>query len=227
MIMLRQLFSILLTMMFLALPTGTALAAEEAPEEAKEPTDYENVLYMDVIYGRVMIELYPEIAPNHVERIKTLTRQKFYDRLYFHRVIDGFMAQTGDPNGDGSGNSEYPDLQPEFSTELSHDEGTLSMARSDDPASANSQFFIVFTEEGADHLDGNYTIWGKVIKGMRYVNHLSKGDGPNGSFTDPLDRDRILRMRVAADVIAANEAKEAAEKAEAETAEKTPTEEEN
>jgi peptidylprolyl isomerase len=225
--MLRRLFSILSAVMFLGLPAGAAIAADETPEEEKKATDYENVLYMDVIYGRVVIELYPDTAPNHVERVKTLTRQKFYDRLYFHRVIDGFMAQTGDPNGDGTGNSEYPNLKGEFSTELSHDEGTLSMARSDDPDSANSQFFIVYTEDGADHLDGKYTIWGKVIKGMRYVNHLQKGDGENGSFTDPLDRDRILRMRVAADVIAADEAKKAAEMAEAEKAEETTTEEEN
>lgn len=175
-------------------------AALEKVEEADTSQDFENMLYLDLIYGRVVIELYPDAAPQAVERIKTLSRQKFYDGLYFHRVIEGFMAQTGDPNGDGTGGSSLPDLPAEFSETLHFEKGTLGMARSDSPDSANSQFFIVFNDEGAKHLDGKYTVFGKVTKGHRYVNRIMKGDGPNGSFNDPLDRDRILRLRVAADV---------------------------
>lgn len=186
-------------------------------EEAKT-ADYENMLFMDLIYGRVTIELFPDVAPNHVERVKALVSQKFYDRLYFHRVIDGFMAQTGDPAGDGTGGSDLPDLKAEFS-DLSFEEGSLGMARSEDENSANSQFFIVFTDEGAKHLDGKYTIWGKVTKGQRYVDRVMKGDGPNGSFTDPLDQDRILRLRIAARVIEEVERKKAEAAAEAEAEE--------
>lgn len=190
-------------------------AALEKVEEATETnTDHENMLFLDLIYGRVVIELYPDAAPQAVERIKTLSRQKFYDGLYFHRVIDGFMAQTGDPNGDGTGGSSLPDLPAEFSDTLHFEKGTLGMARSDSPDSANSQFFIVFNDEGAKHLDGKYTVFGKVTKGQRYVNRIMKGDGPNGSFNDPLDRDRVLRLRVAIDVINAEKEKAAAKEAE-------------
>lgn len=186
-------------------PVAVPMPVEEVVEAVViDPNSpLENKLYVDLIYGRVVIELYPDTAPNHVARVKQLTREKFYDRLYFHRVIPGFMAQTGDPKNDGTGNSDYPDLKAEFS-DREHVRGTLSMARSDSPDSANSQFFIVFTDEGASHLNGNYTVWGKVTEGMRFVDRIQKGDGMNGEFSDLEGRDRILRMRVAADAEAAD-----------------------
>ena len=153
-----------------------------------------NTIYLDLEYGRVVIELRPDLAPNHVKRIKELTREGFYDGVVFHRVIDGFMAQTGDPTGTGMGGSDKPDLEAEFSDEP-HVRGTLSMARTSDPNSANSQFFIVF--EGASHLNGQYTVWGSVVDGMEYVDKIKRGDGRNGMVDDP---DKIIRMRVAADV---------------------------
>ena len=153
-----------------------------------------NTIYLDLQYGRVVIELRPDLAPNHVERIKELTREGFYDGVVFHRVIDGFMAQTGDPTGTGMGGSDKPDLEAEFSDEP-HVRGTLSMARTSDPDSANSQFFIVF--EDASHLNGQYTVWGSVVDGMEYVDKIKRGDGRNGMVDDP---DKIIRMRIAADV---------------------------
>jgi len=155
----------------------------------------ENIVYMDLKDGRVVIELWPDLAPKHVDRIKTLARQKFYDGVVFHRVIDGFMAQTGDPTGTGAGGSSFPDLPAEFNSAF-HVEGTVSMARSGNPDSANSQFFIVF--QPAPHLDGQYTAWGKVIEGMEYVHGIKKGDSDrNGSVDNP---DSIVQMRVAADL---------------------------
>lgn len=153
-----------------------------------------NTIYLDLQDGRVVIELRPNLAPNHVERIKELTREGFYDGVVFHRVIDGFMAQTGDPTGTGMGGSDKPDLEAEFSDEP-HVRGTLSMARTSDPDSANSQFFIVF--EDASHLNGQYTVWGSVVDGMEYVDKIKRGDGRNGMVDDP---DKIIRMRIAADV---------------------------
>ena len=161
-----------------------------APAEAADP---ENTLYLDLKDGRVVIELRPDLAPNHVARIKELTRQGFYDGLTFHRVIDGFMAQTGDPRGDGTGGSGK-NLAAEFSDEP-HVKGTLSMARARDPDSADSQFFIMF--EPAPHLDGQYTVWGKVVSGMEFVENIKRGDmRANGKVADP---DKIVRMQVAAD----------------------------
>lgn len=154
----------------------------------------ENILYIDLKYGRVEIQLLPEIAPKHVERIKTLARQKFYDNIVFHRVIDGFMAQTGDPTGTGMGGSELPDLPAEFNSQP-HDRGAVSMARAQDPDSANSQFFIV--TDDSRFLDNNYTVWGKVIKGMEFVDKIKKGDGPNGKVSNP---DSMISVRVAADI---------------------------
>ena len=155
----------------------------------------ENTIYLDLKDGRVVIELWPDVAPKHVERIKTLARQKFYDGIVFHRVIDGFMAQTGDPTGTGMGGSSLPDLPAEFNSAF-HVEGTLSMARSSSPDSANSQFFICFAP--APFLDGQYTAWGKVIEGMELVHRIKKGDSnQNGSVDNP---DKIIQMRVAADV---------------------------
>ncbi|MCY4496796.1 MAG: peptidylprolyl isomerase [Rhodospirillaceae bacterium] len=153
-----------------------------------------NTIYLDLEDGRVVIELRPDLAPNHVERVKELTREGFYDGVVFHRVIDGFMAQTGDPTGTGMGGSDKPDLEAEFSDEP-HVRGTLSMARTSDPDSANSQFFIVF--EDASHLNGQYTVWGLVVDGMEYVDKIKRGDGRNGMVDDP---DKIIRMRIAADV---------------------------
>ena len=150
--------------------------------------------------GDVVIELFKDIAPKHVERFITLAKEKKYDGVVFHRVIDGFMAQTGDvqygnsniENYDirraGTGSSEYPDLKAEFS-ELPHERGTLSMARSSDPDSANSQFFICF--KTSSFLDRQYTIFGKVIKGMEFVDLIKRGEGSNGEVTEP---DKIISL---------------------------------
>jgi len=155
--------------------------------------DLENTLYMDVPAGRVVIEMRPDLAPATVAQIKTLVRQGFYDGIVFHRVIDGFMAQTGDPKGDGTGGSGHK-LKAEFSNEK-HVRGVVSMARASDPDSADSQFFIMFAP--APSLDGKYTIWGKVTSGMEYVDQIKKGDpARNGAVTNP---DRIIKMQVAAD----------------------------
>ena len=151
--------------------------------------------------GDVKIELYSDVAPNHVERVKSLANSGQYDGVVFHRVIDGFMAQTGDvqfgnsssENYDlrraGTGSSNLPDLKEEFSN-IPHVKGTLSMARSQDPNSANSQFFICFEE--ASHLDRNYTVFGKVIEGMEHVDKITRGDGPNGSVSNP---DKIISFK--------------------------------
>ena len=156
--------------------------------------DKENTLYMDLDYGRVVIELLPDVAPNHVARIKELTRQGFYDGLKFHRVIDGFMAQTGDPLGNGTGGSGQK-LKAEFNA-TPHVRGTVSMARASDPNSADSQFFICFDD--ATFLDGQYTVFGKVIEGMEYVDMIKKGNPQmNGTVHNP---DVIVKMQVAADV---------------------------
>ncbi|HYD67765.1 MAG TPA: peptidylprolyl isomerase [Azospirillum sp.] len=155
--------------------------------------DPENTLYLDLKDGRVVIELRPDLAPNHVARIKELTRQGFYDGVVFHRVIDGFMAQTGDPTGTGTGGSGKK-LKAEFNKEP-HVRGTLSMARAMDPNSADSQFFICFA--AAPFLDGQYTVWGKVTEGMEFVDNIKKGSqARNGQVTDP---DKIVKMQVAAD----------------------------
>lgn len=154
--------------------------------------DPENTLYLDLKDGRVVIELKPELAPNHVARIKELVRVGFYDGLLFHRVIDGFMAQTGDPKGNGTGGSGQ-NLKAEFSREK-HVRGTLSMARAAHPDSADSQFFIMFDD--SPHLDNQYTIWGQVVEGMDFVDKIKKGGGANGSVSNP---DQIIKMTIAAD----------------------------
>jgi len=157
--------------------------------------DPENTLYLDLKDGRVVIELRPDLAPKHVARIKELVRQKFYDGLNWHRVIGGFMAQGGDPDGDGTGGSGV-NLPAEFSDEP-HVRGTVSMARARHPDSADSQFFIVLAR--ARHLDGQYTVWGQVVDGMEFVSNIKKADrsDPSGTVVDP---DKIIRMQVAADV---------------------------
>ena len=155
--------------------------------------DLENTIYLDVPAGRVVIEMRPDLAPKTVARIKELTRRGFYDGIVFHRVIDGFMAQTGDPKGTGTGGSGQK-LVAEFSKEK-HVRGTVSMARAQDPDSADSQFFICFAP--APFLDGKYTIWGKVTSGMEYIDQVKKGDqARNGVVTNP---DKIVKMQVAAD----------------------------
>jgi peptidylprolyl isomerase len=155
--------------------------------------DLENTLYMDVPAGRVVIEMRRDLAPATVTQIKALARQGFYDGIVFHRVIDGFMAQTGDPKGDGTGGSGHK-LKAEFSNEK-HVRGIVSMARASDPDSADSQFFIMFAS--APSLDGKYTIWGRVTSGMEYIDQIKKGDPTrNGTVTNP---DRIIKMQVAAD----------------------------
>lgn len=154
---------------------ASVLAAPLVPTPDK--ADPDNILYLDLSTGgRVTIQLYPEIAPNHVERIKTLTRQGFYDGIIFHRVIEGFMAQTGDPTGTGTGGSDLPDVAAEFN-KFPHLRGSVSMARAQDPNSANSQFFIVFYPRFS--LDNSYTNFGRVISGMEYVDAVPRGEPPS------------------------------------------------
>ena len=154
----------------------------------------ENILYLDLKDGRVVIEMEPKFAPKHTARVKELVRQGFYDGIVFHRVIDGFMAQTGDPTGTGMGGSGK-NLDAEFN-ELPHTRGAVSMARAQDPNSADSQFFIVF--DNATFLDRQYTVWGYVVEGMEFVDKIKKGDsGNNGSVDNP---DKIIKMSVASDV---------------------------
>ena len=155
--------------------------------------DPENTLFLDLKDGRVVIEMRPDLAPGHIARIKELVRQRFYDGLVFHRVIGAFMAQTGDPKGNGTGGSGTR-LKAEFSREP-FARGTVGMARSSDPDSADSQFFICFAR--TSHLDGQYTVWGQVTDGMQFVGQIKRGDSSrNGEVTDP---DKIVRMQVAAD----------------------------
>lgn len=151
--------------------------------------DPENTLVLETTKGRIVIALRPDLAPGHVERIKTLARSKFYDGIIFHRVIDGFMAQTGCPHGTGMGGSDLPDLKAEFNTEP-HIRGVCSMARSSNPNSANSQFFICFDD--ARFLDRQYTVWGQVVEGMENVDQIKRGE----PVQNP---DSIVSMRVLAD----------------------------
>lgn len=172
-----------LTMLFASL----LFAASAHAAEIKDP---ENTLIMKLKDGDVIIQLRPDLAPNHVARIKELTREGFYNGVKFHRVIDGFMAQTGDPTGTGTGGSTKPDLKAEFNS-AHHVRGTLSMARTNDPNSANSQFFICF--KATPFLDGQYTVFGQVIEGMEHVDNIAKGE-------PPANPDTIISLVVAADV---------------------------
>ena len=167
-------------MMGAALMAGTATAATPDPE---------NTLVMELKCGKVTIALRPDLAPKHVEQIKTLTSKGFYDGIIFHRVIDGFMAQTGEPTGTGMGGSKKPNLKAEFNA-TRHVRGTCSMARSSSPDSANSQFFICF--DAAPFLDRQYTVWGQVTSGMEFVDQLKRGE----PVQNP---DKIVKMTVAAD----------------------------
>ncbi len=151
--------------------------------------DPENTLVLETTKGKVVIAMRPDLAPGHVERIKKLAREGFYDGIKFHRVIDGFMAQTGCPRGTGTGGSDYPDLKAEFNAEP-HVRGVCSMARAANPHSANSQFFICFDD--ATFLDKQYTAWGKVVEGMENVDKIKRGE----PVRDP---DSIISMKVMAD----------------------------
>jgi cyclophilin family peptidyl-prolyl cis-trans isomerase len=184
-----------LLVLFVFLAFGGSAMAAENPE---------NTLYMDLAFGRVTIELRPDLAPAACTQIKKLTRAGFYDGTVFHRVIGGFMAQGGDPTGTGTGGSGHP-LHAEFSSSEHFTRGVVGMARTSDPNSADSQFFIMF--DAAPALDGKYTIVGKVVSGMEYVDKIKKGDSANnGLVTNP---DKIVKMQVAADVMAAeNKAKQ-------------------
>jgi peptidylprolyl isomerase len=154
----------------LALFTGSATA--QAPAVTPE-----NTLVIELKTGQVLIQLRPDLAPKHVERIKTLAKEKFYDNIKWHRVINGFMAQTGDPKGLGTGGSKYPDLPAEF-TQEPYKRGSVGAARSQSPNSANSQFFICFNDMGCARLTGQYTVWGQVIAGMEHVDQITRGEPP-------------------------------------------------
>ncbi len=172
----------LLTAAFVSLVLATAAHA----------ADKANMLLLDIKGGQVTIELMPKVAPEHVKRISTLANDGFYDGLKFHRVIEGFMAQTGDPRGDGTGGSDKPDLKAEFS-DVPFERGTLGMARSQNPDSGNSQFFIMFAP--APHLNNQYTVFGKVTEGMEHIDAIKRGStAQNGTVQDP---DTILKMRTA------------------------------
>ena len=182
---------------FMPLAAGALLAAfaatgaQAAGEAKKLGLDPQNTIYLDLKHDcRVVIKMLPNVAPKHVARIRKLAREKFYDGIIFHRVIPGFMAQTGDPTGTGMGGSKYPDLPAEFSR-VPFRRGTVGMARAADPNSANSQFFIMFAD--GRFLDGKYTVWGVVAQGMNCVDNIAPGE-------PPAHPDRIVRMRVAADV---------------------------
>jgi peptidylprolyl isomerase len=171
---------------------GAAAAALATASVARAE---DRLLYLDTKDGRITIKLRPDLAPKHVERIERLAKEHFYDNIVFHRVIDGFMAQAGDPEGTGMGSSRYPDVKAEFS-DLPFKRGTVAMARQPgDKDSANSQFFICFAD--APQLNGKYTIWGEVVSGMDVVDKIKKGDASNnGMVTNP---DKIVKMRVAGD----------------------------
>ncbi len=187
--MIKFVFS-LLTVLGLGIGTAEATDAAKPYADVKDP---ENTLLLKLKDGDVLIEMFPEDAPNHVVRIKELVRQGFYDGLKFHRVIDGFMAQTGDPLGNGTGGSGKK-LKAEFNNRP-HKRGAVSMARAMDPNSADSQFFICFDD--SNFLDHQYTVWGQVISGMQAVDKIKRGTGPNGTVYDP---DTIISMRVVADL---------------------------
>lgn len=184
----------------LGLVTGLALSASAGAMEMELPESVaavapENVLVIELTDGPVYVELLPEVAPEHVARIQTLSREGFYDGIVFHRVIEGFMAQTGDPTGTGTGGSDYPDLPAEFS-DIDYERGVLGMARTSNPNSANSQFFIMFAS--APSLNNQYTVFGRVLDGMDHVDSITKGDPrTNGMVEEP---DAMIRARLLADL---------------------------
>ena len=174
---------------------GTLMSdAASSTADAQPAMDPQNTVYLDVKGGRVVIRLRPDLAPLHVERVKLLCHEHFYDGTPFHRVIEGFMAQGGDPTGTGGGGSKYPNLKAEFTDKAHFLRGTVGAARTSAPDTANSQFFICFAP--APFLDGQYTIWGQVTSGMEYIDQLKKGAGSSGSVSNP---DKIIKMRLAAE----------------------------
>ena len=173
-----------------SLVAGPALAQQ--PATAPKAPDPQNTLVIELKSGKVLIALRPDIAPKHVERVKQLAKDKFYDGIVWHRVIAGFMAQSGDPTGTGTGGSKYGNLKAEF-TPTPFERGTVGAARSQSPDSANSQFFICFTH--TPFLNGNYTVWGKVIDGMQHVDQIAKGE-------PPANPDKIVRAYLLADAAA-------------------------
>ena len=177
---------------YAALALLLAAAIPAAAQQA--PADPQNTVYLDTKDGRITIRLRPDLAPKHVAQIKALTKRGFYDGIVFHRVIPGFMAQTGDPTGTGTGKSDLPNIPAEF-TQTPFKRGSVGMARSSEPNSANSQFFICF--EGCGALTGQYTMFGEVVSGMDVVEKIKKGDkARNGQVTNP---DKIVKMQLAAD----------------------------
>ena len=172
--------------------TGGSLLIMTTSADAANPADTMNIELSTG--GTITIEMLPDRAPGHVERIKELTREGFYDGIVFHRVIDGFMAQTGDPTGTGMGGSEKPDLKAEF-TDYEYRRGTIGMARTAAPDSANSQFFICFTDDGCSFLTGQYTVWGQVTEGMEFVDKIAQGE-------PPANPDKIVKATIASDAAA-------------------------
>jgi peptidylprolyl isomerase len=179
---------------FLLSLLAVAAATAATRPAAAQSADPQNTVYLDTKDGRISIRLRPDLAPKHVAQIKALVKQHFYDGVVFHRVIDGFMAQTGDPTGTGTGKSSLPNIKAEFSN-TPFKRGTVGMARSQDPDSANSQFFICFDD--ASFLNGKYTVVGEVTSGMDVVDKIKKGSkADNGSVTNP---DKVVKMRLASD----------------------------
>jgi cyclophilin family peptidyl-prolyl cis-trans isomerase len=180
-------------MKFLFAPLALMLVAVVPAAAQETKADPQNTVYLDTKDGRITIRLRPDLAPKHVEQIKTLTKQGFYDGIVFHRVIPGFMAQTGDPTGTGTGGSKLPNVPAEF-TQTPFKRGSVGMARSSSPNSANSQFFICY--EGCGSLTGQYTLFGEVVSGMDVVDKIKKGSAAdNGQVTNP---DKIVKMQLAA-----------------------------
>ncbi len=176
------------------LAAGALMLAGLVPVAAQQAADPQNTVLLDTKDGRITIRLRPDLAPKHVAQIKTLAKRGFYDGVVFHRVIDGFMAQTGDPTGTGTGKSDLPNVPAEFS-QTQYKRGAVGMARSQSPDSANSQFFICY--DGCGPLTGQYTLFGEVVSGMEVVDKIKKGNAAaNGMVTNP---DKIVKMQVAAD----------------------------
>ncbi len=176
------------------LAAGALVLAGLVPAAAQQANDPQNTVYLDTKDGRITIRLRPDLAPKHVEQIKALTQRGFYNGIVFHRVIPGFMAQTGDPTGTGAGKSDLPNIPAEF-TQTPYKRGSVGMARSQSPNSANSQFFICY--EGCGSLTGQYTLFGEVVAGMDVADKIKKGSAAdNGAVSNP---DTIVKMQLAAD----------------------------
>jgi peptidylprolyl isomerase len=183
--------NLIATLLGATLATSAAYADSTITATKLDPA---NTVNLDLKQGRVVIELRPDLAPKMVARFKQLCHEHFYDGTPFHRVIDGFMAQGGDPTGTGEGGSKYPNVPAEFSQSAHFVRGSVGAARTSEPDTANSQFFIMFAPSA--HLDGSYTIFGQVVSGMQFVDEIKKGDPDSGAVSDP---DKIVKMRVAND----------------------------